>query len=61
LGLCFDGALRFVASYWLWWQDIRTGVSGARVKEVTVQIGMIGLGGVGANMARRLIRKGHGQ
>jgi 3-hydroxyisobutyrate dehydrogenase-like beta-hydroxyacid dehydrogenase len=24
-----------------------------------VQIGMIGLGGMGANMARRLIRKGH--
>jgi 6-phosphogluconate dehydrogenase-like protein len=28
-------------------------------KEVTMQIGMIGLGRMGANMARRLIRKGH--
>jgi hypothetical protein len=35
VGLCFDGALRFVASYWLWWQDLQTGVSVARVKEVT--------------------------
>src|ERR1700674_2757632 len=28
-------------------------------KEITMQIGMIGLGRMGANMARRLIRKGH--
>src|SRR6202049_1103112 len=28
-------------------------------KEITIQIGMIGLGRMGANMARRLIRKGH--
>src|ERR1700681_1233642 len=28
-------------------------------KEITMQIGMIGLGSMGANMARRLIRKGH--
>src|SRR6266481_4833129 len=27
-------------------------------KEITMQIGMIGLGRMGANMARRLIRKG---
>src|SRR5258708_6082543 len=28
-------------------------------KEITMQIGMIGLGRMGANMVRRLIRKGH--
>src|ERR1700692_2427307 len=28
-------------------------------EEITMQIGMIGLGRMGANMARRLIRKGH--
>src|SRR5882762_5426237 len=28
-------------------------------KEITMQIGMIGLGRMGANMAWRLIRKGH--
>src|SRR5712691_2478826 len=30
-----------------------------QVKEITMQIGMIGLGRMGANMVRRLIRKGH--
>jgi 6-phosphogluconate dehydrogenase len=31
----------------------------AYYKEITIQVGMIGLGRMGANMARRLIRKGH--
>src|ERR1700728_150190 len=30
-----------------------------KLKEMTMQIGMIGLGRMGANMVRRLIRKGH--